>query len=205
MATNGKAADDGRVTDLANTVDDRLEEARGFGVFRKWWPGWYYGPPAGNYSTNSTNVGQKIQYWVPVWVPETVDVDRICVEITTGVGAGPTVTLAIYDSTADDAPGNLVLNAGTIDPTSPGVKEITIDQTLTRGMWWLSMHTNEKITYRAIVGTLPGVPSKAGGSYFSMVSNTLLRTSQPLFSPAPAYSTMSNTTFTPLLQVRAKV
>jgi hypothetical protein len=35
MAANGKAADDGRVTDLANVVDDQLQETRSFSITNK--------------------------------------------------------------------------------------------------------------------------------------------------------------------------
>lgn len=203
MAANGKAADDGRVTDLANTVDDRLEEARGFGVFRKWWPGWYYGPPAGNYTTVSTNVSQLTQSWAPVWVPHAVTVDRIGMEITTG-GAGPTVTLAIYGSTANDAPGDLILNAGTINPSTNGFKEITISQSLSRGLHWLSFHTTDKITYRTIIGTVFGVPAYQGGAYASQPHNSLRAYSSGLATPsAPAPGSLSGGIYAPLIQVRA--
>lgn len=46
--------------------------------------------------------------------------------------------LGIYGSTAD-APGALVLDAGTIDlSTAPAFKEITINQTLAPGLYWLA-------------------------------------------------------------------
>lgn len=180
MAANGKAADDGRVTDLANAVNTRLTDLappfaisditglqaeldapKASGGFRKWWPGWYYGPPAADYAQRLSSASTGTQYWVPLWVPKTVDVDRISLTITNGVPAGPTVTLMIFNSDANDFPKDLVLTAGTIDPTSDGVKIITIDQTLTRGMWWLSMHTTDLIKFRGPAGSIPGMPAAA--------------------------------------------
>ena len=202
MAANGKAADDGRVTDLANTVDDRLEEARGFGATRKWWSGWYYGPPASALSVGSSNPSQPAQSWVPLWVPHTVTVDRIGMEITTGL-AGPTVTLGIYDSTVDDEPGDLILTAGTIDPSTQGFKQITITQTLSRGLHWLSFHTTDKVNFRSVVGSLYGVPAYAGGAYASQPHNSLRRYNQPgLINPAPEASTLSGGITSPYIQVR---
>lgn len=175
----------------------------GPGGFRKWWSGWYYGPPAGNYSTGTTNTSQAAQIWVPIWVPKTSDIDRIGMEITTG-GAGPTVTLMIYDSTADDAPGNLVLTAGTIDPSTNGFKEIAISQTLTAGLWWLSVHTTDKITYRSVVGVIEPIAAAQGGAYAGGVRNSLVSYA-PIANPAPGLNVLKFGNFygLPNLQVRA--
>jgi len=175
----------------------------GPGGFRKWWSGWYYGPPAGNYSISATNTSQAAQIWVPIWVPKTSDIDRIGMEITTG-GAGPTVTLMIYDSTADDAPGNLVLTAGTIDPSTNGFKEIAISQTLTAGLWWLSVHTTDKITYRSVVGVIEPIAAAQGGAYAGSVRNTLINYAA-IANPAPGLNVLKsgNSYGLPNLQVRA--
>ena len=202
MAANGKAADDGRVTDLATATDARLVEARGFGATRKWWSGWYYGPPAPALGVGASNPSQPAQSWVPIWVPHTVTVDRIGMEVTTGL-AGPTVTLGIYGSTVDDTPGALILNAGTIDPSTSGFKQITISQTLSRGLHWLSFHTTDKLSYRSITGSLYGVPAYAGGAYASQPHNSLRRYNDPgLINPAPAASTLSGGIASPYIQVR---
>lgn len=203
MAANGKAADDGRVTDLATATNTRLAEARGFGATRKWWSGWYYGPPAPALNVAASNPSQSTQAWVPLWVPHAVTVDRIGMEVTTGL-AGPTVTLGIYDSTVGDEPGDLILTAGTIDPSTQGFKEITISQTLSRGLYWLSYHTTDKLNYRCIIGSLYGVPAFAGGAYASQPHNNLRRYNLPgLTDPAPAVSALSGTIHAPYIQVRA--
>lgn len=202
MTANGKAADDGRVADLAMATDARLVEARGFGATRKWWSGWYYGPHVGALTTSSPNPSQPMQSWVPLWVPHTVTVDRIGMEVTTGL-AGPTVTLGIYDSTVGDEPGALILNAGTIDPSTPGFKQITITQTLSRGLHWLSFHATGKLFYRAITGSLYGVPAYAGGAWAAQPHNSLRRYDDPgLINPAPAASTLSGGISSPYIQVR---
>ena len=222
MAANGKAADDGRVTDLANAVNTRLTDlAPPFAIsdvtglqteldappggFRKWWSGWYYGPEAGTYTTFSTNPSQQTQHWVPIWVPKTADIDRIGLEITTG-GAGPTVTLMIYNSTADDAPGNLVLTAGTIDPSTTGFKEIAISQSLTAGLWWLSVHTTDKISFRAVTGALPPVGYTSGTTSGGLPRNAYVNYLAGIVDPAvsPATVRLSGNPYgAPNLQIRA--
>jgi hypothetical protein len=140
---------------------------------------------------------------VPIWVPTTADIDRIGMEITTG-GAGPTVTLMIYDSTAADAPGNLVLTAGTIDPSTNGFKEIAISQTLTAGLWWLSVHTTDKIAYRSVVGVIEPIAAAQGGAYAGGVRNTLVSYAA-IANPAPGLNVLKSGNFygLPNLQVRA--
>jgi hypothetical protein len=62
--------------------------------------------------------------------------DRICLEVTAAV-ASSTVRLGIY-STVNNWPSTLVLDAGTIDSSSTGTKEITISQTLPAGVYILA-------------------------------------------------------------------
>ena len=210
MAANGKAADDGRVSDLANTVNARLEEARGFGATRRWWPGWYYGPaPLSEQPSRQNNIGTPVQLWVPLYVPHDVIIDRIALEITTGVPAGPVVTLAIYDSNALDQPKNLVLTAGTIDPTSNGIKQITISHSLTRGVWWLSMHATDQVKYRGMSGAPFPMTTPSGAPYASNPYNGFSKSGNPtLFDPAPSANLPieNSPVFTaPYITVRAAV
>lgn len=65
--------------------------------------------------------------------------DRIGVAVTTaaGAGGGGVVRLGIYSDDGTGRPGTLILDAGTVDATTTGVKEITISQAVTRGVYWL--------------------------------------------------------------------
>lgn len=75
----------------------------------------------------------------PISFAETVTVDRIGMTITTAGSAGNFVRLGIYASGADGLPtGVPILNAGTVDTTTTGVKELTVSQVLTAGVvYWL--------------------------------------------------------------------
>ena len=192
MAANGKAADDGRVTDLATTTNTRLAEARSFGMAGKWWSGWYYSPPAGAFGAYSTNPSQKQQQWVPLWVPQATAIDRIGLEITTAAPSARTVTLLIYaNDPLTNGPGVLWFNAGTIDPTgTAGVREITISKTLTRGLWWLSFHTTDQIYYRGRVGLDPTIGARSGSAYSSSPRNSLTNYAEDITDPAKPLSTL---------------
>jgi predicted secreted protein len=71
-------------------------------------------------------------YAFPVFVPIQLTVDRIGVEVTT-LAAGSTVTLGIYDDNGVGLPGNLLIDAGTIDGGVVGAAEKTISQLLPAG------------------------------------------------------------------------
>lgn len=168
MAANGKAADDGRVTDLANTVDDRLQEARDFGGYRKMLAGRYYSPPTGATSTGSNFAGEFFTWVSPMWIPHTVTLDRIAAEITTANPAAG-AKLCLYDNDpATDLPKNLVSDYGAIDATTTGVKEITISETLSRGLHWFGIGAYGILSFRACSTTVPpvanGSPGVGGGN-----------------------------------------
>jgi len=67
----------------------------------------------------------------------TATADRIGIEVTAG-GAGSTIGLAIYNSDSTGMPGTLVLDAGTVDASTTGFKEIAISQILGAGTYWLA-------------------------------------------------------------------
>lgn len=110
-------------------------------------------------------------YWTPFPVERDVTLDRIGVEITTA-GASTVLRMGIY---ADDggSPGSLVLDAGTVDASSTGWKEITISQALTAGRVWLCLAAqgSNNVTTRGNYGVL-SVPflsatgDRNGGCYY---------------------------------------
>ena len=98
--------------------------------------GWYSSPPGG-----AANVAYStgVMTYIPIIIPaQGATIDRIGVEVTTGGTAGAVVRLGIYEPGADGLPATKLLDAGTIDSTSTGFKEITISQALTPGLHWLA-------------------------------------------------------------------
>lgn len=97
--------------------------------------GYYYtflSAPSDTTASLSIGVGYGGAYF-PVSVATTFD--RIGVEITTAV-ASSTVRLGIYN-VVNSLPTTLVLDAGTVDSSTTGAKEITISQTLQPGLYLL--------------------------------------------------------------------
>jgi hypothetical protein len=100
------------------------------------WSGGYIGPLHRDVTT--VTVGNGVLYLVPVYIPSSVTLDRLSIEVvTTPGGAGSVVRLGIYNhNSATNLPSSLLVDAGTVDTTTTGTKEATISQTLSAGTYW---------------------------------------------------------------------
>jgi hypothetical protein len=78
-------------------------------------------------------------YYMPVVFPYAVAVKSIICQLTAGGAgaAGSVVRLGIYLRDASGKPGNLLVDAGTVDATTGGVKSIVIDEVV-GGMFYLA-------------------------------------------------------------------
>lgn len=77
-------------------------------------------------------------FFVPFPIATERAIDRIAFEVTTGGTAGSVGRLGIY-ADDDGNPGALLLDAGTVDTTSTGAKEIAVAETLDAGLSWLAI------------------------------------------------------------------
>lgn len=93
-----------------------------------------------NGNSNATKTHERI-YLMPIWVPVDMTVDTIGINTNT-TAATSVVRLGIYDASASNRPDSLVLDAGTVDVSSgTGLKNITISQALTKGLYYLATCT----------------------------------------------------------------
>jgi len=68
--------------------------------------------------------------------------DRIAISVAGAGGTGAKIRLGIYDD-KDFYPNSLLLDAGEVNATTTGYKEITIDQTLDVGVYWIVHNAND--------------------------------------------------------------
>lgn len=95
----------------------------------------YYIIPQGQQGAGTLTQG--LMRSVPILLPGGITLDRISMEVTTA-SAGTTARLGIYADSGYGYPGALMLDAGTIDASTTGMKEITISQAITiPGVYWL--------------------------------------------------------------------
>lgn len=91
----------------------------------------------------------------PIFIGNSVNLDRIGIEVTTAV-ASTNIRLLIY-SDLNGLPNNLLLNAGVVDSSTTGVKELTITQFVSSGVYWLVCVSNGAPTVRAFNATLNNI------------------------------------------------
>jgi hypothetical protein len=116
--------------------------------------GKYYGAPVTVAAGALTNQRLSAIEWP---VPVATTFDRIGFHVTTAA-ASTTIRLGIYGTTAG-LPDALVLDAGTIDSSTTGGKEITISQALPAGVYWLAALVNGAALQGIIMsaGNAPGI------------------------------------------------
>lgn len=117
-----------------------------------------YGPEgdvSGTYSTTNGNMTL-----VPFYVPSSTNFTIIGVR-NNGTVAGSVMRLGIYDSDSSRYPANRVLDAGTVDTSTAGSKTITINQTLSPGLYWLAASST---TGTAIMRNLSSSPWVRAGT-----------------------------------------
>ena len=119
----------------ADLAQDSAFSSRYQSALYKFKSGYYYHSPSQQPDgTIAHGVGDLIA--APFPVHSTMTFDRIGLEVTTSAASG-VVRLGIYGD-SDGIPGSLILDAGTVDASTTGAKEITISQQLTPGMYYLA-------------------------------------------------------------------
>ena len=80
----------------------------------------------------------NILYVTPIAITKRTTFTRIGIQVSTAGAAGANIRLGIYNNSTNHQPGTLVLDAGEIDASTTGTKEITISQSLRPGLYWLA-------------------------------------------------------------------
>jgi hypothetical protein len=99
-------------------------------------------------------------------VPATTTFDRIAVTTASTFSGTATVRMGIYQNdTATGKPSTLVFDAGTVSCTaSSTVYQITINQTLTSGFYWMASNTQTAAATNIFIGN-----QSAQGAYNSLM------------------------------------
>ena len=75
-------------------------------------------------------------YAMPFWVARDITVDRIAIYVDT-LADPSNIRLGIYNNGTNLYPGTRLLDAGVVSGATTGVKAIAINQSLTKGLYWL--------------------------------------------------------------------
>ena len=135
------------------------------------------------------NFGHQTMVLTPILISQSTTFDRMSIFTNSVTGSALTARLGIYSSNSNNQPSSLVLDAGTLTVAvgTYGRTDITINQTLTPGIYWLAYCQQ---------GTAPSVSSAVLGALGSSVFfNALIQavTGSPTNSNIIAYSVASIT------------
>ena len=83
-------------------------------------------------------VADKIYATCPLLVARPMTIDRLACKVQVAGAAGKKARIGIYRDGTNCYPGALLLDAGEIAVDSTGVKAVTINQALTRGLYWMA-------------------------------------------------------------------
>lgn len=146
--------------------------------------GWYHwGVFAfpGHDDTETVNANRL--FAMPFWIPIQMTFDRIGIQVTTG--AAGDARLGIYE---DDTtyPGDLAIDAGIVDVTGVGLKEIVINKTLAAGLYWVVILAEVEIAVRASNRHFLSIIGCVSGSYLPNASHHQAQAYGALPDPFPA-------------------
>lgn len=100
----------------------------------------YYLQTGADTVSNSLTQTKQQTYYVPIYVPSAT-FDRISIGSGTAHSGSIPTRLGIYANSSANKPSTLILDAGTVTVTAAGTNyEITINQTLTNGWYWLAIN-----------------------------------------------------------------
>ncbi|MBA3356232.1 MAG: hypothetical protein H0U18_09940 [Pyrinomonadaceae bacterium] len=112
----------------------------------------YYGPFASTAATTSI-LSRSFFYAAPFFVSQDVTIDRIACKTSAG-GAGATLRMGIYTD-VNGVPTDLVLDSGSVDNTTPAIKEVTVSQALSAGIYWIGAVTQGSVDSTLYVHSSP--------------------------------------------------
>jgi len=115
-------------------------DAHTYNIFEKLAVNSYYSSllAAGLYTDAGYTLTADTLYAVPFPVSRALTIDRLGARIKTAAAAGKKIRFGIYNDGANLDAGSLLLDAGEVAADSGGLKVITINQQLPRGLYWLA-------------------------------------------------------------------
>jgi hypothetical protein len=165
--------------------------------FLKMLSGWYYKSPSQD--TNTNQVTNKT-HWQPILISETTTFDRIAIRTASTTWTAPntaTIRLGIFNDN-NGFPSTVALDAGTVNPSANNTTyEITINQTLSPGIYWLAFNIISSSNTGSYLGnTLTSfnnmpVGKILSGTIRSIVAFTYTQNTTNGFTSAPAFSNSS--------------
>ena len=148
--------------------------------------------------TQSQSATVNTTYYMPMYFPNSVTVDRLqIITVNTWAGGPATVRLGIYNDNGG-VPSTVLVDGGTVSVTAGSTAyTVTISQAVTAGWYWLAMNTQVAATTNTYYGIQAGVVGlnaplfpkvAAGGNTINSLSQAVTVTSGFATASSPADS-----------------
>lgn len=108
-----------------------------------------YNHAAGGQANGTFTPSNERAYFSRFYIPIPLTINRMTANVTTAA-AGALIRLGIYTCDADGFPESLVLDAGTADASTTGIKDITVSQALNVG-WYFYVYVGQSTGASATV------------------------------------------------------
>ena len=96
---------------------------------------WYDAKNGATISSSAYTLNRLYLY--PLFIQESITIDRLGVECTVA-NASTTWRVGIYNADSNGVPTTVLLDAGTVDTSTTGLKTITVSQTLNTGLYYIA-------------------------------------------------------------------
>lgn len=137
---------------------------------------------------NQTIISGTLLY-VPMYLSDPVDVNIIAVEVAASASEFGSVRLGIYDSNEKGIPGNLIVDAGTVNGSTVGVKQAVINATLQDLVWLAVSVQGGNVSLKCFTNTIQAFPSGTTGA--TSAGRLTLGSASPLFGTLPSVAPQS--------------
>jgi hypothetical protein len=163
---------------------------------------WYEPKNGSTISPNGSFTLNRL-YLFPLFISESITLDRIAVECGT-LSLSTTWRIGLYNSDSNGLPSTVLLDAGTVDTATTGLKSITISQALSAGLYFIAgvwqggtvspgmrYYSNVQGNWSPVAGTTQLTTQYWTGYHVDSVSGSLGTVS----SPTPSSYFMPRTQF----------
>lgn len=129
-------------------------DAHTYDIRQKLRTGQYF-PPAPSFQDVPLALVANEILAIPFIVARALTVDRLAIHVTIAAAGGAIARLGIYEDGANLYPGDLVLDAGTVAVDGAAVVAATINQALTKGLYWLAIVSDNTPTVNCFYQSYP--------------------------------------------------
>jgi hypothetical protein len=142
-------------------------------------------------------------FFVPMFMSDSAACDRIAVEVASSASANGLIRLGVYESNSKGLPGNLLIDAGTVNGNIVGVKQTIISNTFEGLVWIAVVAQNGVVSLKSFTNTMQAYPSATTGA--TSAGKLALSGGDGFYGTLPTTATSSPTGVTyypPLVNLR---